>query len=283
MDSIKMIVCDLDGTLLNNEELISTRNLNAIKKLKQQGYIFGFASGRPICSIENLMGKWNINTEIIDFIIGLNGGDVKDYCLSKEEKFFQIDGQLIKDVISHFEGYSVNFGVYNNNHLVVLKDDNLAKRLATSDCIPYIVSKFDDIYNSQQSKLIVICDPSDMTMVAKHGQKFKHPQLKSLQAGKIEYEYMHPQLSKSLGLKTVCSWHNIELNNLLAFGDADNDADMIRDAGIGVAMDNASPLTKSYANYVTLNNQEDGAAYFLEENIIKRKMIEEEKENFKKS
>jgi hydroxymethylpyrimidine pyrophosphatase-like HAD family hydrolase len=57
------------------------------------------------------------------------------------------------------------------------------------------------------------------------------------------------------------------MNNVMAFGDADNDADMIRDVGIGVAMENASALTRSYAKYMTLNNQEDDVACFLEKYI----------------
>lgn len=268
MNEIKIIICDLDGTLLNEEEMMSELTINTIKKLKENGYLFGYATGRPICSIENLMEKWQMNKDIVDIVIGLNGGHIKDYRLNREEKCFQIDGKLIEKIITHFQGFPVNFGVYKDDYLAVFKDDDLAKRLATSDNIPYIVENFQDIYKSKQSKLIVITHPSDMKYIREHGQKLNHPHFKSLQAGQIEYEYMDPQLSKSLGLELVCSWHDLSLKNLLAFGDADNDAEMIRDAGIGVAMENASTLTKSYANYITGSHQNDGVAYFLLEKIL---------------
>ena len=64
-----------------------------------------------------------------------------------------------------------------------------------------------------------------MPTIVKHGQLFSHPAVKSLQAGKIEYEYMHPKLSKSHGINMLCTWHQIEIENICAFGDADNDAD----------------------------------------------------------
>ena len=66
----------------------------------------------------------------------------------------------------------------------------------------------------------------------------------------------------------LCTWHQIEIENICAFGDADNDADMIHDVGIGIAMENASPLTKSYAKAITLDNQNDGVAEYIEKFIL---------------
>ena len=175
---------------------------------------------------------------------------------------------IIKDIIKHFHDMPVNFGIYDENYLAVLKDDYLAQRLAKSDDIPYQVVDFEELLKHQQSKLIVICDPKDMPTIVKHGQLFSHPAVKSLQAGKIEYEYMHPKLSKSHGINMLCTWHQIEIENICAFGDADNDADMIHDVGIGIAMENASPLTKSYAKAITLDNQNDGVAEYIEKFIL---------------
>lgn len=267
MRNIKIIMSDLDGTLLNENEELSKKTVQTIQKIKAQGYLFGLATGRPICSVEKLMKQFQI-TDDVDIVVALNGGHIKDYRLHKEEYHFLIDGQLIKKVVAHFHGYPVNFGVYQEDCLAVMYDDYLAKRLASSDRIPYRIVDFEQIYNTQQSKLIVISDPKDMNRVAEHGRLFVDPQLKSLQAGHIEYEYMHPDLSKSFGLNQVCAWHHLTMENMLAFGDADNDADMIRDAGIGVAMANASVLSKSYADDITLSHQEDGVAYYLEKSVL---------------
>lgn len=267
MNKIKMVITDLDGTFLNNEEIVSQRNIQAIKKLKESGILFGFATGRPICSVENLIPKWQMDG-VVDFIIGLNGGHIKDYRLQKEERYFQIDGDIIKDIIKHFHDMPVNFGIYDENYLAVLKNDYLAQRLAKSDDIPYQVVDFEELLKHQQSKLIVICDPKDMPTIVKHGQLFSHPAVKSLQAGKIEYEYMHPKLSKSHGINMLCTWNQIKIENICAFGDADNDADMIHDVRIGIAMENASPLTKSYAKAITLDNQNDGVAEYIEKFIL---------------
>lgn len=262
MKDIKIIMCDLDGTLLDENERLTIKTIQTMRRIKEKGYLFGLATGRPMCSVEKLMTQFEVSG-VVDMVVALNGGHIKDYVLQKEEHHYLIDGHLIKKVVQHFEGFPVNFGVYLDDSLAVMYDDALAKRLALSDQIPYQVVDFNKIYNSQQSKLIVITDPMDMKKVVFHGDLFHDPQLKSLQAGKIEYEYMHPQLSKSFGLNQICEWHHFTLENMLAFGDADNDADMIKNAGIGVAMANASDLTKSVADDITLSHQEDGVADYL--------------------
>lgn len=267
MKDIKIIMCDLDGTLLDENERLTTKTIQTMRRMKDKGYLFGLATGRPMCSVEKLMSQFKVN-DVIDMVVALNGGYIKDYVLQKEEYHYLIDGQLIKKVVQHFDGFPVNFGVYLDNYLAVMYDDALAKRLALSDQIPYQVVDFDKIYKSQQSKLIVITDPMNMERVASHGRLFYDPQLKSLQAGKIEYEYMHPQLSKSFGLNQICEWHHLTLENMLAFGDADNDADMIKNAGIGVAMANGSELTRSYADAVTLSHQDDGVAEYLQKYML---------------
>lgn len=270
MDNIKMIICDLDGTLLNNQEIISKRTIKVIKDIKNQGYLFGFATGRPIISIESLLSKWKLDKKYLDFVVGLNGGHIKDYMLGTENLYFQIDGHIIKDIMKHFQNMPVNFAVYLDGYLGVYKEDALAIRLANSDNIPYKVIDFDEVFKNQQSKLIVICDPKDMPQVKAHGEKFFSNELKSLQAGKIEYEYMNPKLSKAYSIQQICNLHEISLENVLAFGDADNDADMIKNVGIGVAMQNASQLTKSVANDITDSNEEDGVAKYIEKYILKK-------------
>ena len=93
MNKIKMVITDLDGTFLNNEEIVSQRNIQAIKKLKESGILFGFATGRPICSVENLIPKWQMDG-MVDFIIGLNGGHIKDY--KKKKDIFKLMVILLK-------------------------------------------------------------------------------------------------------------------------------------------------------------------------------------------
>lgn len=274
-ENIKMIVSDIDGTLLNDQEELTEKTKQALVRLKQNGYLFGLASGRPLCSIEKLIKQWQAES-LVDFILGINGGHIKDYRLNKEEKYYTIDGEDIKTIIDHFDGYPVNFGVYLDDTLGVMKEDELAVRLSLSDGIDYQVIDFDEICRTPQSKLIVMSQPEDMPLIKAHGEKLKSTAFKSVQAGKIEYEFMHPDLSKSFALKKIAAWNNISLKQIIAFGDADNDAEIIKEAGIGVAMGNASPQTKKNADYITLDHQHNGVACFINSIFLDKEKKEDE-------
>ncbi len=81
-------------------------------------------------------------------------------------------------------------------------------------------------------------------------------------------EIVRSGLSKAVGLERVCASFDIPAKNVIAFGDEDNDIEMLQFAGTGVAMSNAIPQLKEVANTITLSNEEDGIAHFLEKHVL---------------
>ena len=79
---------------------------------------------------------------------------------------------------------------------------------------------------------------------------------------------MNKDCSKSNALKALCKHLDISPNEVIAFGDGDNDIDMLQFAGLGVAMNNASDYIKSKADYITLSNEEDGIADVIYKKIL---------------
>ena len=79
---------------------------------------------------------------------------------------------------------------------------------------------------------------------------------------------MDPRISKTFGLEQILELHGFTMENLCTFGDADNDYDMTENAGIGVVMANGSEKTKSVADFITDDNNNDGIAKFLKKYII---------------
>lgn len=79
---------------------------------------------------------------------------------------------------------------------------------------------------------------------------------------------MNKNCSKSNALKALCKHLSISQTEVIAFGDGDNDIDMLQFAGIGVAMGNASNYVKSKADYVTLSNEENGVADVIYKKIL---------------
>ncbi|MEG0736256.1 MAG: HAD hydrolase family protein, partial [Longicatena sp.] len=84
----------------------------------------------------------------------------------------------------------------------------------------------------------------------------------------VLFEYMDPRISKSSGMKELLQTHNITLDEVCSFGDADNDYDMTLHSGVGVVMANGSEKTKSVADYITDDNDHDGIANFIYSHIL---------------
>ena len=79
---------------------------------------------------------------------------------------------------------------------------------------------------------------------------------------------MDPRATKPRGLLRVAELKDMGLQNICVFGDADNDAGMVADAGVGVAMANGSDATRAAADFVTASNDEDGIAIFIQEHLL---------------
>lgn len=77
MKNIKLIVCDIDGTITRLDHSTSKRNIDVIEKCKDKGYLFGLASGRPLDDVLNKYKLWNMRSQF-DFIIGWNGCELYD-------------------------------------------------------------------------------------------------------------------------------------------------------------------------------------------------------------
>ena len=90
----KLIVSDLDGTLLNGQKFVSNINKDAIRKAKEQGMSFAIASGRPLYPILSLIKQWEME-ELVDYVLGMNGGCIYDKAKDAQKNFYTIDGETI--------------------------------------------------------------------------------------------------------------------------------------------------------------------------------------------
>lgn len=266
---VKAIMCDVDGTLLTSEGIVSPRTVEAIKKAREKGILFGLSTGRDVNSVKTLLKEWGIDG-LVDSIVGTGGAEIYDYVLNVDSQSYPLAGELIQDIMNHFEDMDVNFAIPWEGQLFAPKDDRHIQFLSKADKVPYQVVDFDEFLKEPKPKLIIVCEPEYMGKVVERSQTFKNDQYKSasLKTASTLYEYMDPRISKTHGLVQVMEMHNIDMKNLCTFGDADNDYDMTLNAGVGVVMANGSDKTKSVADYITDDNDHDGIAKFIEDNIL---------------
>ena len=272
MKKIRLIASDLDGTLLNQEKMISNRNIEAIRRCKEKGIHFGIATGRPVDTTKVMVQRWGVEKEI-DFIMGMNGGIIFDCKSNQSDLYYPLEGKTIQEIIRFFEGYDVIFHVkigrnrYTNVSTKKTQED--AKRVGEDEVLMDLIPFLED---KKVSKLNVISEPSYQMVVKERAQKFieSHPTVTGFPTQPDIFEFVDYRINKGFGLEKLAEHYKISIDETLAFGDAENDICLIQAAGKGICMRNGADKTKEIADYVTpYTNQEDAVARYLEENILK--------------
>ena len=273
MKPITLIATDLDGTLLDDKKEVTNTTRTILKQLKQQGILFGVATGRPVESTLILSKEWGLD-EDLSFMIGMNGGIIYDVRQQEKEEFHLMNGETILEIIEHFKDMNVLFHVMVGNHRYT--------NLSTPETLEYAelfgeveieidLSTF--LIGKKVNKLIIyLLNPEEMDDVKQRASTFSSELYTSFQTAPRLYEYVHPSINKGFGIKKVCEHFGICLENVAAFGDAQNDKEMLQIVGMGVAMKNACDEIKEVADFVSeFSNKENGMARFIEQYIMEQK------------
>lgn len=270
MNKPKILFFDVDGTLLTSEGIVSEKTLESLRNAHDAGILLGLSTGRDVNSVrDTLLKEWKID-DLIDIIVGTGGAEVCDLNWNRHKDVYPLDGQLITEIMKHFEDMDVNFAIPYDGILYAPKDDEHIRMLSKADHVPYKVADFDEFLSKPKPKVMIVCAPETMDAVVERARTFTNDQYKSasLKTASVLYEYMDPRISKPLGIQMAIEPFGMTLEDACVFGDADNDHDMVLQAGCGVAMANGSELTKSVADYITLDNDHDGIAEFIEKFIL---------------
>lgn len=267
MKDLKMIVMDLDGTLITNQQTILPYTQEVLMKYQAQGISLVLSSGRDIESIQRIGKMLNMADYPQNYYICLNGLEIYDMqgsLLHQEEKLQQKDAyslaKLAKeyhlDVIFFFKDclYTLEYGktgIINNHFMTSIK---------------YSVQDVHDIpddYFTCLKKVAFIQNSSTMKTIIQDLQESVKERY-HLCLVEDEWVEINPLgLSKGHALKTLSQLSHISLNEIIAFGNGENDSDMLITAGCGVAMENSFDSVKAIADDVCGHCEQDGIAHYL--------------------
>ncbi len=269
----KMVIVDLDGTLLNDKKQVSKRNAEVINKIHQEkGVQFVIATGRNINDISQVIEA--IGDTINQYVIASNGAIIKDnvkdtYVLKKyfdkTEVLSIIDAyreQNLRGLVHTYEGQ--------------LTEENAKVEIGTK------VGFVQDL-----KKYYVENEVSTTSMLTLHGEekdlremeKRMEVQFQELASTGIcdisvqkeneiyESKYidiMKKDSTKANAIKILADYLQIDKEEIIVMGDGVNDMSMFEVVGYKVAMGNANEELKSKADYITTNNNQDGVAEALE-------------------
>ncbi|MCL2636767.1 MAG: Cof-type HAD-IIB family hydrolase [Oscillospiraceae bacterium] len=250
--SIKMIVTDLDGTLLRDDKTVSQRTIDTLKKCREKGIKTTYATARSD-SVKLLLPV----DEMFDGYVSTNGAlayigekqvynrlikpeTARTFLIAADEAGIKIASQLygkhyanfnITELWSWLKNEFTDFKTYN------IETEKIYSQIENTETVDFLEKNLlDDLY------MVIARD--NLAMI------------------------MHKEAVKSKAVAALADYWGIEKSEIAAFGDDLNDIDLLEFCGVGVAMGNALDQVKKTTKYICGTNENDGVAEWLEENIL---------------
>ncbi|MBR2423119.1 MAG: HAD family phosphatase [Oscillospiraceae bacterium] len=261
----KLIAMDLDGTLNNDQKIITEKTKAALMAAQKAGIRLALASARPSPGLFKERDILRLQ-DYDGILMSYNGGRIVDAETGKVLFETSMDLAETKQVLRKLEslpvtpilddgvqfyvadknGYKVDYECKNNN-MVCSEVGNLA-----------------DFLTFAPIKILMSVQPEELADVQKQIAAFLPESLTVVQTAAFYLEVIPRVINKGQGIRDICKVLQITPAEVISFGDAANDIPMLVEAGVGVAMGNASDAVKQAADLVTLSNNEDGIAAALE-------------------
>ncbi|MCT4607338.1 MAG: Cof-type HAD-IIB family hydrolase [Marinisporobacter sp.] len=270
----KLVVSDMDGTLLNSNNQVSEKNKEAFKALLKNDVHVAIATGRIYTSAR----VYANHLDMVTPIIACNGAvirNLEDDHILYESHIQKEDCLKVIEVLrkhhTYFHYYSLDTFYTEKLAHSSLKYSEWNKTLKEEERIQINVIKdsYEQIKNSDENiyKFNVINDDYEALDCIKEELK----EIETIEVSKSWHnnlEIMNKGVSKGKAIDQLASILGVEQEEVMTFGDNENDISMLTYAGMGVAMGNAEEIVKKQADYVTATNDEDGVAKALEKFIL---------------
>ncbi|RSK28295.1 HAD family phosphatase [Bacillus sp. HMF5848] len=264
----KMIVLDLDDTLLHHDQTISKRNIEALMKAQEMGVKVVLASGRPTFGMRHI-AKELLLDQYGSFILSYNGAKIIN-CKTNEELF---SSTLSPEMVHTLYDISKNEGVLIHTYVgdeIFTEEHNefttIEGELTGMNIVK--VDSFKDAITEPVVKVLMVNEPEHLKKVETKLQQELSEQLSVMRSKPFFLEFTEVGVTKGTSLHLLINKLNIKREEVIAVGDSYNDLAMIEFAGLGVAMGNAPDDIKGKANYVTDTNMNDGVAKVVEKFIL---------------
>ena len=271
---IKMIGLDLDGTLLTDKKELTARTKAVISRTLSQGIVVLVATGRPWMGIpeelRNFPGmRYALTSNGARIIDAQEERVIEEHLLSPELALqaLEICGKYdtLQEVYFDGQGYAPadKMAVVERYHRNPSMCEYMRKTRIPVDNIFKLVKEENRGLDKVQA---LFADMEERTQAWRELREVSGLEL----VGSLRYniEINTAGVNKGTGLVNLGKVLGIKREEIMAFGDGDNDIVMLKEAGIGVAMANAEDKVKETADYITLSNEEDGVAEAIEKLVL---------------
>jgi len=263
----KMLVLDMDDTLLTDDHKISPENKETLLEAQEKGVYVVLASGRPTSAMiafakELQMDFYN------SYMISFNGAVITD--LKEDQVIFE--QSLTQQQIHELYDYSLE----SKTHIITYIDEEIVSETDSEyiDVEKHItglkhnkVDSFKAAVNTTAIKCILLEEPSYLKQIEKE-LKLAMPHLSVSMSKPFFLEVAQNGIDKAASLKILAEKLNIHQSEIIAVGNAGNDLSMVEYAGLGVWVDNVSPELRHKADLIVASNNNNGVAQVVRNFIL---------------
>lgn len=253
----KLIVLDLDGTTLNSSNVIPENLKELLISLIKMGTCrVVLASGRSISSMKTLAYNLGLTAPLVT----LNGGVIIDPITREVYNEKNLPMNIYKESLHILKMLSINFVVFTNFGVYADKPSEI-----TDILVKYTENeiKWAKDYTSIKNPVKILFIPKSKESNAELKKQTSFLNIDIIESGFSFTEIVPKSVNKGSALKIVANMLNIDSEDIIAFGDNENDIEMLQFAGTGVAMGNAPDHVKMEADIVTDTNDNDGVYKIL--------------------
>ena len=261
-----LIVSDLDGTLINSKQVISQKNLSAINEFTSEGGRFAIATGRTIQTVRPFIKDLKLNGPCILY----NGAAIYDFHNEKLMAAEYLEKELLVDYIN-FSMTTFNQAVVEiftpegmfiisreeNVDEYVLREKQQFKRTDLNEVLGHEWLKLM-LYDKHHTLIEAQKAFQGLTLESNFDNVFSH---------EYYFEILKKGISKGSALQVMRQMEHFKDKKIIAVGDYDNDIEMVRNADVGIAVENAREGVKKAADRITVSNDAD-AIYDIVYNVI---------------
>lgn len=262
----KLIALDIDGTLTNSRKTVSEKTREQLIKYQKNGGTIVLASGRPLQGILPYAKTLRLR-EFGGYILAYNGGCIIECATGKVIYQDKFPLKYIPEVFDIIKNYPVGINTYQDDKIIAGNTVNKYTEIEAK--INGMELSFKDNFveyvNFDITKCLLHGEPEIINELEKIlGEKFGK-ELGIFKSEPFFLEIVPKEIDKAKSLSRLLKVLSLHKDECIAFGDGFNDISMLKYAGLGVAMSNASDTVKNSADYVAGSNDEDGIAVLLSE------------------
>ena len=256
-----LLCTDLDDTLLEKDKSVSDENIRAIEYFKSEGGMFTFATGRVPLGTKPVLEYVTPNAPMVCF----NGGVVYDIGKKKMLWSRALDSgaaEVLEFVDKRFPTAGIE--VCTADKVYFCKENAITDAHKRTERFPDNSADYNSIEEKWNKVIFMVTEeemPDLRSLIdnSEYGEKYSY-----VRSSPWYYELLPKGAGKGEGLKKLAGILGVDIKNVIAVGDNENDLSMIKAAGVGIAVENAAQCVKEIADYITVSHDRAAIAAVIQ-------------------